>query len=137
MIAHAYLSAGMGGLVLCAKVDEAGTWKRYAKETGREGDLIVVDSSAVHRFNILDYAAKNLAGRGFEHNLVELVNRMGEAAAVADTKGQGSGENRYFIDNALKWVGHAFPLLLLAYETLRMRDLNSFISSAPVARRSG
>lgn len=131
MIARAFLSAGMGGLVLCAKTDEAETWKRYAKEAGREADLIVVDDTAAHRFNILDFAAKHLAGRGFEHNLVELVNRMGEAASVADTKGQGSGENRYFIDNALKWVGHAFPLLMLAYETLRMRDLNSFISSAP------
>lgn len=131
MIARAFLSAGMGGLVLCAKPDEADTWRRYVKETGREDDLIVVDATAAERFNILDYAAKNLAGRGFEHNLVELVNRMGEAASIADAKGAGGGENRYFIDNALKWVGHAFPLLLLAYETLRMRDLNSFISSAP------
>ena len=131
MIARAFLAAGMGGLVLCAKTDEADTWRRYVKETGREDDLIVVDATAAQRFNILDYAAKNLAGRGFEHNLVELVNRMGEAASVADAKGAGGGENRYFDTSALKWVGHAFPLLLLAYETLRMRDLNSFIASAP------
>ena len=131
IIARAFLSAGMGGLVLCAKTDEADTWRRYVKETGREDDLIVVDATAAQRFNILDYAAQNLAGPGFEHNLVEVMNRMGEAATVADAKGQDNGENRYFSDTAMVWVGHIFPLLLLAYGTLRLRDLDKFISSAP------
>ncbi|MFC7339527.1 type IV secretory system conjugative DNA transfer family protein [Haloferula chungangensis] len=34
------LRAGFGGLVLCAKPDEARTWARYAREAGREGDLV-------------------------------------------------------------------------------------------------
>ena len=132
-LAQAFLGAGMGGLVLCAKVGEADTWKDYAAKAGRGADLIIMDASGKQRFNILDYASKHLAEPGFENNLVDLMARMAEAARVADSRGGGGGdgENRYFVDNALKWVSHAFPLLLLAHDTLRMRDLNEFIATAP------
>ena len=129
-LARAYLAAGMGGLVLCAKPEEAENWRRYAKVAGREKDLIVVDASGAQRFNILDYAAVHLGGRGFEQNLVDLMGRMVEATRVADGGG-GDGENRFFIDAAMKWLSHAFPLLLVTYGTLRMRDLDRFIASAP------
>ncbi len=36
MLAKAYLRAGFGGLVLCAKIDEADLWRKYLRETGRE-----------------------------------------------------------------------------------------------------
>ena len=132
-LAKAFLAAGMGGLVLCAKPDEADTWKAYAAAAGRSADLIIVDATAAHRFNILDYAAKHLAQPGFENNLVDLMARMAEAARVADSRGSGGsdGENKYFVDNAMKWVAHAFPLLLLAYDTIRLRDLAEFIGTAP------
>jgi type IV secretory pathway TraG/TraD family ATPase VirD4 len=121
----------MGGLVLCAKNEEADTWRRYAKAAGRQKDLIVIDASGKQRFNILDYAADNLGGRGFEQNLVDLMGRMAEATRVAGSAGGGDGDNRFFIDSAMKWLSHAFPLLLEAHGTLRMRDLDRFISSAP------
>jgi type IV secretory pathway TraG/TraD family ATPase VirD4 len=130
-LARAFLAAGMGGLVLCAKNDEADIWRRYAKEAGRTEDVIVVDASGAQRFNILDYAAANLGGRGFEQNLVELMGRMIEATRVAGSSGGGDGENRFFVDAAMKWLSHAFPLLLVAYGTLRMRDLDQFIATAP------
>lgn len=130
-LARAYLAAGMGGLVLCAKPEEADTWRRYAKAARRERDLVVIDAGGAQRFNILDYAAANLGGRGFEQNLVDLMGRMAEATRVADSGGGGDGDNRFFIDAAMKWLSHAFPLLLLAYGTLRMRDLDRFIASAP------
>lgn len=132
-IAKAFLAAGMGGLWLCAKVDEADTIRRYATEAGREDDLVVIDATAAHRFNILDYAAKNLGGPGFEHNLLDLMKRMAEAFRVAggDTSGGGDGENKFFADNALKWLSHILPLLLVAYGELRMRDIDRFVSSVP------
>src|ERR1700736_1949859 len=36
--ARAYLRAGFGGLVLCAKIDEADLWRNYLRETGREAE---------------------------------------------------------------------------------------------------
>ena len=35
-LARAYMRAGFGGLVLCAKKDEVDTWREYAAQTGRE-----------------------------------------------------------------------------------------------------
>ena len=35
-IARAFLRAGFGGLVMCAKPEERRLWEQYAKETGRE-----------------------------------------------------------------------------------------------------
>ena len=39
-IAGAFLRAGMGGLVLVAKPEEAELWRRYCKRRGRLGSLI-------------------------------------------------------------------------------------------------
>ena len=130
-IIMAFLLSNMGGLVLCAKNGEANTIRSYAKETGRTEDLIFVDASGAHRFNILSYAAQKLGGQGFEQNLVELMARMIEASRVAGNTGGGDGENRFFVDAAMKWLSHVFPLLLVAYGTIRMEDLNRFIASAP------
>ena len=56
LLAKAYLRAGFGGLVLCAKVDEADLWRKYLGETGREADGIFfgedtmnTESSIPHR----------------------------------------------------------------------------------------
>ena len=40
-LAGAYLRAGMGGLVLCAKPEEVELWKSYAKRHGRYDWLVL------------------------------------------------------------------------------------------------
>lgn len=50
-------AAEMGGIVLCAKPTEKDQWLAWAKETGREKDVIVFDASGEHRFNFLDWEA--------------------------------------------------------------------------------
>jgi hypothetical protein len=133
-IARSFLQAGFGGLVLCCKNDEADTWREYAADAGRADDLVVIDASGEQRFNILDYAATALGGPGFEHNLVFLMQTMIEATRVASGSGGGDGENRFFVDGALKWISHAFPLLQLTEGTIRLKDLNRFITSMPRSR---
>ena len=131
-IAMACLKAGMGALVLCAKVDEADTWRAYAQQAGRADDLVIIDQHATERFNILDFAAQRLGGPGFERNIVEVMERMAEAARVASPQpAEGGGENSYFTQGAMKWLGHAFPLLQLAEGSIRLRDLNRFIATLP------
>src|SRR5438045_9444847 len=39
-IAKAYLRNGFGGIVTCCKPDEAEVWRRYARQTGREPDVL-------------------------------------------------------------------------------------------------
>src|SRR6201990_1093313 len=55
LLAKAYLRAGFGGLVLCAKIDEADLWRNYLRETGREADGIFFGENAEHSFNFLSY----------------------------------------------------------------------------------
>lgn len=131
-IRTACLKAGMGALFLCAKIEEGPALKAEIEALGRGDDLVVIDASASERFNILDYAAAELGGPGFEGNLVELMRRMSEAARVASDKpASDGGENAYFVDNAMKWLSHLFPLLLLTEGTIRLSDVNRFIVSLP------
>lgn len=53
-LAKAYLKAGMGGLVLCAKPEEVALWRRYCAATGRAAHLIVWDGST-YGFNFIAY----------------------------------------------------------------------------------
>jgi TraM recognition site of TraD and TraG len=131
-IARAYLAAGMGGLVLCAKTDEADVWRGYAVECGRQDDLVILDESAGERFNILNYAAATIGRPGFERNLVSLMEKLAEAARVADDKSSGGDkEGRFYYDTASRWLSSAFPLLLLAYGNVSMKQLYEMVSSAP------
>jgi len=133
-LAMAYLQAGMGGLVLCAKPGEADRWRDYAQACGRQDDLIIMDDDGGERFNILSYAVATLAGPGYENNLVALMERAAEAARVADSKGAqgGAGDGgRYYYDTAGRWLKSAFPLLLAAYGEVSMKTLYDMIRDTP------
>ncbi|MFC7694112.1 hypothetical protein ACFQY5_35895 [Paeniroseomonas aquatica] len=129
---NAALKAGFGAVYLCAKLEEAGLLKAEIEAAGRASDIVVIDATAQERFNILDFAAAELGGEGFENNIVEVMRRMSEAARVAsDKSASDGGENTYFVDNAMKWLTNAFPLLLVAEGSIRLSDLNQFIATLP------
>src|SRR4051794_6107105 len=66
-IAKAFLRAGLGGLVMCAKPEERELWEQYARETGRLSSIVVFSPTGYRhneqgekvekqwRFNFLDY----------------------------------------------------------------------------------
>jgi hypothetical protein len=128
-IAKAFLRAGYGGLVLCAKPKEADTWRRYAKETGRERSLIVFDDSGQRRFNFLSYEARQ-SERLVTHNLVALFMRVIEA-----TKGrQGqAGESSFWRDAVSRLLTSAFALLDAAKGRVTLAELTELIASLPAS----
>lgn len=74
-IAKAFLRAGFGGLICCAKPDERALFERYAKETGREKHLLIVsaDDACPWRFNFLQYELQREGkGGGQTENLVNM-----------------------------------------------------------------
>lgn len=84
--AHAYLKAGMGGLVLTAKPSETRDWIQYAEEAGRRDDLVIFGEDAISfpgsGFNFLSYELAHAQGNPAEAAcgvLMELVgaNRTG------------------------------------------------------------
>jgi hypothetical protein len=88
LLAKAYLRAGFGGLVLCAKIDEADLWRKYLRETGREADGIFFGEDSSHSFNFLSYESL-ASGADLEENIVNL---MIEVARITNPQGKG-GEN--------------------------------------------
>src|SRR4051794_32221301 len=49
-VAKAFLHAGFGGLVMCAKPEERRLWEQYARETGRLQSLVVFSPNG-YRYN--------------------------------------------------------------------------------------
>lgn len=139
-IAKQFLKQGWGGLVLCAKTDEANLWASYCKETGREDDLIIFSKGAIHKFgeytgneivfNPVDYELKRQGqGAGETQNLTNIfmnIYRMGNRiASEGDTK-----EERYW-DTALKrCLNRVIELLKLARENLSYKNMVKVISTS-------
>ncbi len=130
---RAYLKAGMGGMVCCAKPDEADRIRELAKACGRERDLVFLDSSGRQRFNFLDYAQATIARGGFDTNLVELLTKVAEATRMQSGQGGGGKEDQYFRDAANELLSHALPFLRVAQGTIRLKDLHRFILEAPTS----
>ena len=127
-LAHAYLRAGMGGLVLCAKPEEVDLWIRYCAEAGRSDSLIVLDG----RTPILNFLAYELARQG-GHGLnavIELWMRVLEMARHASPAPGRQGE-AFWEDTTRQVFRHAIPVLHAATGTVRMVDLLALVRSAP------
>lgn len=130
-IATAFLRAGMGGLVLCAKNNEAKRWRALAKACGRERSVITFDGTGTHRFNIMDYTAATLARNGYDQNLSAALVAAAEAARILKSQGGGGGDNPFFRDASEELLLHALPLLKVTQPRIRLDDLMRLIDSAP------
>ena len=124
LVAHKFLKSGYGGLVCCAKKDEADLWRKYLTETGREGDgrFFSVDSDL--RFNFVDYESKT-STLGFVENLVTL---LCDVASIR--RSQTNGNDTFWLAEKSKLVRNGLTLLLLAGQPIQIRslyDVNCFI----------
>ena len=126
-LALSYLNAGFGGMVSCSKAEEADLWRKLAAETGRAHHLFVIDDSAQLRFNFMDYALATIAKDGFERNLATILLTI---SAIAGEGGRGT-TNEFFRDASIEMMLAAFVPVKEFEGTLRMQDVNDFVSSAP------
>jgi type IV secretory pathway TraG/TraD family ATPase VirD4 len=127
-IARACLSAGFGGLVLTAKPDERGLFERYARETGRSDDLIIVSPRTPHRFNFLDYEwSRAGAGAGLVENVVQLFMLAMEVAGAR----QDGGNDEYWKRSTTQLLRNDVQLAGLATGGIRLKDLLAILRSAP------
>jgi hypothetical protein len=124
LIAHKFLRAGFGGLVCCAKADEADLWRRYLEETGRETDGRFFSVDGDLRFNFVDYESKT-SSIGFVENLVTL---MCDVASIRRSA-EGGGNQAFWIAERAKLVRNGLTLLLLAEQPIEIRSLYAAIAS--------
>ncbi|HTS17717.1 MAG TPA: TraM recognition domain-containing protein [Verrucomicrobiae bacterium] len=134
-LAYGYLAADFGGLVLCAKKDERRQWEKWAADTGRTGDLIIIDSSGKWRFNFLEWeASRPEEGGGLTINIVALLDEIAGAIARSAGKAQGgSGENKFWEDALHHLNSNLVDLPVFAGLRLSLTLLRSIVSSAPLS----
>lgn len=129
-IAKAFLRAGMGGLVLCAKPDEAENWQRYAKTCGRTQQLITVSPSQPWRFNFIQY---ELGRDGDPASRVE--NLLSTLMNVLEQTGRerGSGEDNFWQQAAELLLKNALMVMAASQSHFTLFDLQRFIDTAPLS----
>lgn len=132
-LALAYLSAGMGGLVLTAKPDERRVWEGYCRETGRSEDLIIMSPSEPLRFNFMDYERGRAGpGGGLTENLVNLFS---EVLQVAERSSGSSGreDEGYWVRASRQMVRNCLDILILGQGSVSIPDLYRTIVSLPMS----
>jgi hypothetical protein len=125
-LARAFLQNDFGGLVLCAKTDEPDLWFRYARETGRESDLIRLSDE---QFNFLHYEANRPgAGAGETENLVGLFMQVAEIA----NQRHGYATAESYWERAVKQLlRNAVDLLAITRGVVTLPELFEIIRTAP------
>lgn len=128
-LARAFLQAGFGGLVLCAKKDELDTWLKYAEQTGRSKQVLVFDTSGQWVFPFLQYEIhRDGDGAGYTDNLVRLFSTVYEA--ISRSKG-GSGSDPYWERAMQQLLRNAIDLAMIARGTASVPLITDIIMSAP------
>ncbi|MDQ0462955.1 hypothetical protein QO010_000703 [Caulobacter ginsengisoli] len=128
-LAAAYLRAGMGGLVLCAKPDEAHRWCEYAAENGREQSVMLFGPPDRWRFNFLTYELSRQGPAGIG-SVVECLMRILEAARLTNPNA-GRGSEAFWEDASRQLLRNTIPILYAATGTVSIPDIIRFIGSAP------
>jgi hypothetical protein len=125
-LAKAFLENDFGGLVLCAKADEPELWFRYAHETGRESDLILLSGE---QFNFLHYEANRPgAGAGQTENLVTLFMQVVE---IASQRHGYANADPYWERAVKQLLRNAVDLLAIARGAVSLPELFEIVRTAP------
>jgi len=131
-LAYGFLAADFGGLVLCAKKEERHQWQKWAVETGRQDDLIIVDAAAKWRFNFMDAEASRPGeGGGFTINIVALLDEIARAVSGGGSKSAG-GDHKFWEDALHNLNTNLVDLPVLAGLRVSLPLLRSIVSSAPL-----
>lgn len=129
-LATAFLRAEWGGLVLCAKNDEAARWQRYCKMAGRARSFIRFDGSGGRRFNFLDYTMATQPSEGLTDNVVSLLLTVLDGAE--GKIGGDSGDQAFWAASSRQLLSHAIGALWAAYGRITIAELVEFIQSRPM-----
>lgn len=131
-IASAFLTKGFGGLVLAAKTSEVGLWKAMAKEHGRGGDLVIVDSTGSVPFNFMDYELRRGgAGGGDPGGIVDLFFELNRLRDERPGQGGGGENEQFFKDNTGRLIRAAVTVATLATGEASLPFIEELIDDSP------
>lgn len=128
----AMLQAGWGGLILCAKPDEAHRVIRYLHQCGRGDDLIHMRPGSGVNFNFIEHEFRRPDGLGRDvFNLVSLLMVIVEAARVALGMPAQDGDGAFWIAAMRELLTNVIEPLVAATGRFRFDEMMRFINSAP------
>ena len=122
-IAKSYLLNDFGGIVLCAKKDEADTWKKYLKETNREKDMVLISKT---HFDFMKYESTRTSDIHIE-NIVNVFMQIAEISVRDENK----GSEAYWDRAGRQLLRNSITLLLLADEEMTLTNITKIIMTAP------
>jgi len=130
-LALSLLSAGYSGLVLTVKSDETAHWIEYARQTGREKDLIILNAQSGLSFDPLAYIWTT-GGRAAAQieTVVEIFTVLMSVGKVY----QPSSGERYFEQAVEELMRAALTVLANANEPISVTSLHKIISSLPIEK---
>lgn len=127
-IAGAYLRAGYGGLVLCAKPEEVELWRDYCHQHGRERSMIVFDKS--RHFNFLSYIFA-VKGADAANSATDTLLRILKASDHAAGQGEGKEGEAFWKKTTREMILNTISVLYSALGTVTIEDIVKFVSSMP------
>jgi type IV secretory pathway TraG/TraD family ATPase VirD4 len=129
-IASVFLAEGWGGLVLCAKPDEASRWCKLCQKTGREKSLILMNAQGHYRINFIDYLMRlpREMGGGSATNVVEVLLHVIEAS---QTQSGAAPENDFWRKALRQLLTCAIITLYHAHGRVRLDELIQLVNSVP------
>lgn len=128
-LAHGLLrDPNTGGLVLTAKAEETQNWIRYAKECGREKDLIVFNAESGHCFDFLHYEWTR-PGRG-AGDLESIIDFFSTLASIGRKDG-GQGHDPFWERGNEQLMRNVIKLLDLSGERISIANIDRVIKSLP------
>lgn len=130
-LATDYLLAGYGGLVLASEPTTVDLWGRYAAESGRRGDLVVVKPAVDFKFDFVEYALGwTEQGARQADCLAPFLTRVAEIA-VAAWGGAADPRSRSRATREMLW--NAITILGLSGQRVTLTLLARFIRDAPTS----
>ena len=129
-LASAYLRAGFGGLVLCAKPDEVELWLRYAAENGRLNSTLLFGQRG-GGFNFISYELAR-QGEGGVGSVIECLMRILDAARMTNPNA-GRGGEAFWEDATRQVLRNCVPVIYAAKGEVRIPDIIRFVQSAPTS----
>jgi hypothetical protein len=117
-----------GGLILTAKAEETQNWIAYAKECGREKDLIVFNTESGHSFDPLHYEWTR-PGRG-AGDLESIIDFFSTLVSIGK-KETGHGHDPFWERGNEQLMRNVIKLLDLAGERISIANLDRVIKSLP------
>jgi len=119
-------------LVLCAKIDEADNWRRYAKECGREKSLFVFNEETGGRFNFLDYAMLTNKTTSGAVDMLMNVLKVGNGEGVEST-----AKDKFWDNSVRQLISHSLDLLYSAYGTINLVEVGELVQSTAQTMEEG